>query len=111
MSNEKTYQNFKDQRSANREKEKVEFRKKEAKQTFEFKKRVAKESNSLWRKKLQWVIDCFNHFLETFPDTPEQIKSEMLDLESCIIKKNEQMENEINAIIEKVQNLLHYSKI
>ena len=36
---------------------------------------------------------------------------EMLDLESCILKKNEQMENEINVIIEKVQNSHDYSEI
>ena len=39
-SNEKTYQEFKDKRTANKEKERIEFRKKEAKQIFIFKKRV-----------------------------------------------------------------------
>ena len=49
----KSYQNFKNKQAEIKEKEEIESNMKNAKETFEWKKTVAKESNSLWRKKSQ----------------------------------------------------------
>ena len=102
-SNKKTKKTYMDKKSALREKLRIEDEKKNAKFKFEFKKNTAKESNSLWRKKLQWVIDCFQHFLETFPQTNGSIKIEMANIENSIKCKYEKMDTEINEILEKVK--------
>ena len=39
-----------------------------------------------------------------FPETAEQVRNEMFDLETSIIKKSENMENEIDAIRKMVDN-------
>ena len=110
-SNTKTYQTFKKKQSLVKEKEKIEFEKKSARQTFEFKKKIAIESNSLWRKKLQWIIDCFQHFLETFPQANDKVRNEMLDLVKSIQEKNTKMEHEIDEIIQKVETSEDYFEI
>ena len=71
---------------------------------FEYNKSVAKGLNALYRKKMQWVIDCFNHFFELFPQIDKQVKSEMISIEKCIEEKYQQMENEIDDILKKVEN-------
>ena len=100
----KTRQTCKDKQSALKEKERIEDEKEDARFTFEYKKNTAKESNALWRKKMQWVIDCFQHFLEKFPQTDDQVKSEMANIESSIKDKYEKIDTGINEVLKKVEN-------
>ena len=102
--NKKSYQTAKDKKSAIKEKKRIEYQKEDAKHTFQYKKKVAKETNSLWRKKLQWVIDCFEHFLDMYPQTNQQVKNEMRDLKKEIEDKFVKMEEELEEIIKKVEN-------
>ena len=60
---------------------------------------------------MQWVTYCFQHFLEVFPETDEQVKSEMMRLEKCIIEKHNKMEREVDDMIEKAKDLKNFREI
>ena len=97
-SSKKSYQTLKKKENAIKEKQKIEDEKKDAKRSYEFKKKVAKDMLYLWGKKLQWFTNCFLHFLETFPDTDEKVKSKMMDIEKSIKEKQEKMKNKVDEI-------------
>ena len=44
------------------------------------------------------------NMIHVFPETDEQVKSEMMRLEKCIIEKHNEMEREVDEILEKVKD-------
>ena len=102
-SSKKAYKRLKKKQAVQKEKQKIENEEKDTKIRFEYKKSIAKNLNALYRKKLQWVIDCFDHFLETFPQVEEEVRSKMINIGNGIQEKYEKMKMEIDEILEKVE--------
>ena len=103
-SSRKGYQKLKEKQAEQKEKEEIDSEKIEARRSFEYKKSVAKGMNSLYRKKMQWLIDCFDHLFENFPHINKKVKSEMISIGKSIDEKQEKVDWEIEEILKKVED-------
>ena len=110
-SNSKSYEKFKEKQNEEREKQKIENDKKDARFIYESKKKEAKDMIYLWKKKLLWFTNCIIHFLETFPETDEEVQSEMMKIEKSIKEKHEKIEKRVGEILEKVKDSEDSSEI
>ena len=72
-----------------------------ASHSINFHENDAKQKNSMWRKKMNWIIYCFEHFLDNFNQSDEKLKERMLDIQHSI----HDFSQEILTLIENtVQN-------
>ena len=78
------YQKVKQKKQLQKEKERKEFQEEQAKSWKEFHERSAREKNSIWRKKLNWVPGCFQHFLDNFSQINIKVKNNMLEIQDSI---------------------------
>ena len=83
--------------------EKIENDKKWARDSFDFKKKVATDLIYLWRKKFHWIVDYFQHFMETFPEADDAVKSDMMAIEKDILQAHEKMEKQIDERLNKIK--------
>ena len=76
----KAYQKIKQKKDLQKEKERKEYQEKEAKRKIDFQERDARNKNSIWRKKLNWVPGCFQHFFDKFSQINKKVKENMLEI-------------------------------
>ena len=103
-SSKKAYQIVKEQKALEKEKKNKEFQQERAKIFKEIHEKDGRSKNSIWRKKLNWVIGCFQHLLENFSQIDKKVKEIMLEIQNTIISKHQEIESKINEVVETVKN-------
>ena len=107
----KAYQKIKQKKDLQKEKERKEYQEKEAKRKIDFQERDARNKNSIWRKKLNWVPGCFQHFFDNFSQINKKVKENMLEIEDSINDLYQEIESRIDEIVEKVKDFDDHVKV
>lgn len=90
---------------------KIENQIKWAKWSKESFQRRARDQNAVWKKKMNWVIECFEHFFDNFSMIDKNLKEKMVVIQKSIDNFYQGIEMNIDEIVEEAKDLDEDSKV